>query len=247
MCVRILGVLALVAAVGCDRDAPPRSSAATQANGSSAPRSDHAPALAPWAPLGPARACGVERWDVKIGADPGAPTLDFAAPRPATVPELRLLRQPTWLDVHTPRQPEERIVRQLSDVRLVCVKYERDGDRDLHLVVEQRDDAVVEPSADRGCALLREPGPRLHTMIVEVPDPECVPESQPWRERIARVRALVQAETHPGERARRVNRIVSLRGVTFFDVVHGQLGVAPNGIELHPVLAMCFGAGCALD
>src|ERR1019366_2704804 len=25
-----------------------------------------------------------------------------------------------------------------------------------------------------------------------------------------------------------------------------QMGVAPNGIELHPVLAMCFGRGCAL-
>ena len=26
-------------------------------------------------------------------------------------------------------------------------------------------------------------------------------------------------------------------GVGFFDFIHGQTGVAPNGIELHPVLA----------
>jgi hypothetical protein len=25
-------------------------------------------------------------------------------------------------------------------------------------------------------------------------------------------------------------------GVAFFDFLHGQTGVAPNGIELHPVL-----------
>jgi hypothetical protein len=37
---------------------------------------------------------------------------------------------------------------------------------------------------------------------------------------------------------------VTLFGVGFFDVIHGQRGVAPNGIELHPVLGICFGAGC---
>ena len=29
-------------------------------------------------------------------------------------------------------------------------------------------------------------------------------------------------------------------GVAFFDFLHGQTGVAPNGIELHPIL----GFGC---
>ena len=29
---------------------------------------------------------------------------------------------------------------------------------------------------------------------------------------------------------------VTIRGVGFFDRIHGQMGVAPNGIELHPVL-----------
>jgi len=26
-------------------------------------------------------------------------------------------------------------------------------------------------------------------------------------------------------------------GVLFFDKLHGQLGVAPNGVELHPVIS----------
>jgi hypothetical protein len=30
---------------------------------------------------------------------------------------------------------------------------------------------------------------------------------------------------------------VTIRGIGFFDFVHNQVGVAPNGIELHPVLA----------
>jgi hypothetical protein len=37
----------------------------------------------------------------------------------------------------------------------------------------------------------------------------------------------------------------TLSGVGFFDFKHSQNGVAPNGIELHPVTAICFGRGCA--
>ncbi len=29
--------------------------------------------------------------------------------------------------------------------------------------------------------------------------------------------------------------LVQITGVGFFDYIHGQRGVAPNGIELHPV------------
>jgi hypothetical protein len=39
--------------------------------------------------------------------------------------------------------------------------------------------------------------------------------------------------------ARRVARVCArarVVGVAFFDYKHGQTGVAPNGIELHPVL-----------
>jgi hypothetical protein len=32
-----------------------------------------------------------------------------------------------------------------------------------------------------------------------------------------------------------------VRGVGFFDKIHGQTGVARNGIELHPVLSIAFG------
>jgi hypothetical protein len=33
---------------------------------------------------------------------------------------------------------------------------------------------------------------------------------------------------------------VTVTGVGFFDRIHGQTGVAPNGIELHPVLDIQF-------
>jgi hypothetical protein len=34
---------------------------------------------------------------------------------------------------------------------------------------------------------------------------------------------------------------VTLRGLGFFDFAHGQDGVAPNAIELHPVISIEFG------
>jgi hypothetical protein len=33
---------------------------------------------------------------------------------------------------------------------------------------------------------------------------------------------------------------VTMTGIAFFDPIHGQEGVAPNGIELHPLLGISF-------
>jgi hypothetical protein len=37
-----------------------------------------------------------------------------------------------------------------------------------------------------------------------------------------------------------VKRAVDVRGLGFFDVLHGQSGAAPNGLELHPVIYIRF-------
>jgi hypothetical protein len=33
---------------------------------------------------------------------------------------------------------------------------------------------------------------------------------------------------------------VTVTGIGFFDPIHGQEGVAPNGVELHPILEITF-------
>jgi hypothetical protein len=38
--------------------------------------------------------------------------------------------------------------------------------------------------------------------------------------------------------------IATITGVAFFDDLHGQRGVAPHGIELHPVLALSSTSTC---
>jgi hypothetical protein len=67
----------------------------------------------------------------------------------------------------------------------------------------------------------------VRTMIAESPMPSCAPGATLTRRRqMAQARAAVQLCA----KAR-------VTGVAFFDFLHGQTGVAPNGIELHPVLS----------
>lgn len=65
------------------------------------------------------------------------------------------------------------------------------------------------------------------TMIAEVPALRCVPVSSPFYKGVERARKQMEG-IHPGP--------VRVTGVLFFDFIHGQTGVAPNGVELHPVL-----------
>jgi hypothetical protein len=64
------------------------------------------------------------------------------------------------------------------------------------------------------------------TMIAETPSLLCTKGATAYR-----CRQMINS--------RRVARICGrarVSGVAFFDFLHGQTGVAPNGIELHPVL-----------
>jgi hypothetical protein len=76
-------------------------------------------------------------------------------------------------------------------------------------------------------------------MIAEVPDPECAGAcASGLGATYARVRQeLLDYLNSPQSTARPLVRIT---GVGFFDFIHGQRGVAPNGIELHPMLSVAF-------
>jgi hypothetical protein len=84
---------------------------------------------------------------------------------------------------------------------------------------------LVRPEADSDLHLVLSDGTR--TMIAESPSPSCTAHATPLRRRqMAQARAQV-----------RLCAKARVTGVAFFDFKHGQTGVAPNAIELHPVLA----------
>jgi hypothetical protein len=72
------------------------------------------------------------------------------------------------------------------------------------------------------------------TMIAEAPSPLCTSGATPIRRK-----QMIAAR-----KAGRVCAKARLVGVAFFDFLHGQTGVARNGIELHPILGFaCLSTG----
>jgi hypothetical protein len=160
-----------------------------------------------------ASACGTERWDVKTLSDPAAPSL-LTTTVFTTVDALRAMKVPGALALHTPRFKEER---QVYTVRGNVKGAKLEADSDFHVVI-----------ADTVSA---------KTMIVEFSDPACVANTT-WRPQIAAARKAFVGffGTPVATKFSTLSGSVQFTGVLFFDKLHGQRGVAPNGVELHPVL-----------
>jgi hypothetical protein len=168
-----------------------------------------------------APACGVERWAVKTLQDPAAPKVNLT-PRNTTVALLRQLPAPHILPSTRLRGVERRTF--TLKVRLVGFKLEEDSD--VHLV-------IADPATGG-------------TMIVEFPADFCaLKASASYRGKMKRARAalLKACGTPPADHFKSLHGTATITGVGFFDFLHGQEGVAPNGIELHPVLRFA-GKGC---
>jgi hypothetical protein len=118
--------------------------------------------------------------------------------------------------------PEEVTTWVIRDVTLEG--FQRSPDGDVHMMVAD----------EHG-----------HMVIIEVTPDFCTDEKSPWGEQIAAVRKVVDDEIPMALIGWR-HLVMSVAGVGYFDYMHGQFGAAPNGIELHPVLAICLGQGCTL-
>lgn len=170
-----------------------------------------------------AGACGVERWAIKTGADPGASAISLL-PQLTTVAALGAIPAPTSIPFSTRVKPTETTVYAVKDVTLTFARLEDDGD--YHLVLTDG----------------------ASTMISEVPYPGATcTKGTAWQCLISKARAAVDAKLTLAPLTGKVEKlVVSVAGVAFFDTEHSQFGAAPNAIELHPVLEICFGAGCSL-
>lgn len=164
----------------------------------------------------PPAACGVERWHVKTGTDPQAATVSLAAPRLTTVAALASLPAPAVLPADARITPVETTVYRVT---ATLAEYKLEADSDYHLVL-----------SDAG-----------RTMIAEIPDPACVGKASPLLPGIELARTEFDAQYRTAPVWQRAGVMVTVTGVGFFDSIHGQTGVAPNGVELHPVLSIEFG------
>lgn len=163
------------------------------------------------------QACGVERWSVKTGTDAGARSINLNYHFPTAISRLDALTAPSSLPSSSRVRPVETTVYTLTGTLL---RYKEEQDSDYHLVLSDGQ----------------------HTMIAEIPAPYCVG-SSPLAAGITHARAQFSQRYHPSsDHFLYTHARVTVTGVGFFDFLHGQSGVAPNGIELHPVIDIQFGA-----
>jgi hypothetical protein len=83
---------------------------------------------------------------------------------------------------------------------------------------------ALRPEEDGDFHVLLRDGP--HHMIAEAPSPSCTAGATP----------VQRAEMRAARISVRLCARAVVTGVAFFDFQHGQTGVAPNAIELHPLL-----------
>jgi hypothetical protein len=176
----------------------------------------------------PAAVCGGDhRWDVKTLSDTGADLVHYDSPRRHSINYL-ISRVDPHVGTHTARDPDrkhvELTVYRLIGVRLFNARIEEDGD--IHLVIRDKYD---------------------RKMIVEFPNIVCKgakdsshrADMKQARDDFATICGVPTWRTRTTKASPRdLTGAASLEGVGFFDLKHGtpQVGVAPNNIELHPVL-----------
>lgn len=170
--------------------------------------------LAPGGTGGGGIKCGVERWPVKTLAD----NPKFGPAIPTSVSELIGLKAPNETVLkraESKRFPSETYLYAV-DALIMGFKLESDGD--FHIVIAN-------------------PTNESQTMIAEIPSGDCVPAN--FKEKFDGLQVRFEKEFgKPIKRFRHLPQPVHVKitGVFFFDFLHGQTGVAPNGAELHPVL-----------
>ena len=165
----------------------------------------------PFDPALAAVSCPIERGPVKSGSDADRYRVNTTSIT-TSISSLTGRSKPSSYPRNNRIAPTELHTWTLNSVRLTQYKLESDGD--LHLVLKD--------SAGR-------------QMIAEVPYGPCVPTSSRWKSAIATARSTFLRALPATTTWHYTRRLIDLHGLAMFDALHGQTGVARNGIELHPV------------
>jgi hypothetical protein len=163
-----------------------------------------------------AQSCGVERWSVKTGTDADVGLINLSSSTPNTIVTMRGWTAPSPIPANNRVSPFETTVWVLN---ATLTQYKLENDSDYHLILSDASG---------------------NTLIAEIPLPACVGSGSPLLSGITNARAQFNAMFTPTTSFQTANIPVQVTGIGMFDFLHGQTGVAPNGIEIHPVLDVIF-------
>ncbi len=159
--------------------------------------------------------CGVERWSIKTGTDTDASSVSFVS-QSTTIATMRGWTAPSPIPTNNRFSPFETTVWTITANLL---EYKFEDDSDYHVVLQDASG---------------------NTIIGEIPHPGCVGSGSPFAASIINARLKFNAMFTASTSFKFANVPVQVTGVGMFDFIHGQTGVAPNGIELHPILDIVF-------
>ncbi len=163
---------------------------------------------------------GVERWQVKTLTDSAASKIIWTV-QPTTVKALTLLVQ------NYPKKGDKdfktfnkvkRFGYEFFVYEVTCKirEFRREDDGDYHLVLMDLTDTTI-------------------TMVGEIPNPDCSNTQKSLYLKSFQA-ARIEFEKYKLPYFKVMHGTYKITGVALFDKVHGQLGCAPNGIELHPIM-----------
>lgn len=162
--------------------------------------------------------CGTERWSVKTATDPDRNSINGSSVT-TTIASLASLSRPGSLPANNRVAPVELTTYRLRNV--IMTKYKAETDSDYHIVLSSGG----------------------QTLIAEIPNPGCAGGSR-FLSAITSAKAAFDAKYTATSSFKTSTDYVTVTGVGFWDFNHGQTGVAPNAIELHPILFFCSGYNC---
>jgi len=163
--------------------------------------------------------CGTERWRVKTLTDT---TVDNIEPEEVSrsINWFRTRTRPASLPNNTRLIGVETMTFR---VRGQVLHYKREPDKDFHVVIAQTKN-------------------HNRTMVIEFADPQCERVcSSTFLEQMRQARQdFIDQVGQPTGSFKEPSEpiIIEVVGIGFFDRLHGQRGMAPSGIEIHPVISM---------
>jgi len=160
------------------------------------------------------QSCGLNRVKVKTCSDIDVQKIDSAA-KQSTIKTLISKKAPEKISENLPRTGIEF---KTYKIKAKITYWKSEDDNDYHLVLQDLKDSTL-------------------TMVAEIPDSNCDEvKNGRFYKQIESTRKSFNLIKWTKNRVK--PGIYIITGVAFFDKVHGQKGVAKNGIELHPVLSI---------
>jgi hypothetical protein len=158
--------------------------------------------------------CGINRVKIKTGSDVDVAKIDTIA-KQSTIKTLTSKKAPEKISENLPRTGLEF---KTYKIKAKITFWKSEDDNDYHLVLQDLKDSTL-------------------TMVAEIPSPDCDEvKNGRFLKQIKSTRKSFSLIKWTNNRVKPGTYIIT--GVAFFDKVHGQKGVAKNGIELHPVLSI---------